>query len=61
MVQGHRVSNKAGIVSDFASHREALSVAPAPLRSLVMGELSSWWILDGDLDPGATLIAATSH
>ena len=61
MVQGHSMSNKAGIMSDFASHHEALSVAAAPLRSLVMGGLSSWWILAGDLDPGAILIAATSH
>ena len=48
------MSNR-GLMSYFASHHEAGSMAAAPLSSLVMEELSLWW------DPGSILRAATSH
>lgn len=61
MVQGHTVSDKAVIVSSLALHHKVLSMAAASLRSPDVEDLSPWWILAGDLDPGAILIAATSH
>lgn len=54
-------SDKSGIIMSYlAFHHKALFMAAASLRSPDMEELSSWWILAGDLGPGAISIAATS-